>query len=389
MRRLAILIAVALAGCGQSAPSSVVPADASVYVGLSAAEAERLPALTSQEVDFEREIRPWLGDRAAYFARADDEYGLVFAADDEEEAEAFGRRVATAGPLRASAVIDGYLVLASSRELLRAANAAAGGQALANSTRLDVTGEDEDDPPEILLATQDTRAFTSGLDLFDFPSRGPALDLAGDGPLTARLWDEVTEVKGLPARGPAPSLEDAPGAARVAIAASDLSAHDPLEPARDALARVRAWPDVGLYEAARPYLGAATMFVQGRSFFDIGARLVADTDDEAALRRDVVAAARDIYRRRWNVDVNLGRDFLQIGVSRRKGLGPHLYLQVKNGRFYIDFGTPVGGVAEDLGDTRRYRDATRRLGGAPTLLIDELAARDDGAGTLRISRGAG
>jgi hypothetical protein len=103
MRRLAVLVLLALAGCGASAPSSVVPADASIYVGLSAAEAEQLPALTSQEVDFDREIRPWLGDRAAYFARADDEYGLVFAADEEDDAEAFGRRVATAdrcAPLR-------------------------------------------------------------------------------------------------------------------------------------------------------------------------------------------------------------------------------------------------------------------------------------------------
>jgi hypothetical protein len=102
----------------------------------------------------------------------------------------------------------------------------------------------------------------------------------------------------------------------------------------------------------------------------------------------VVATARDIDRRRWSVDLNLGRDFLQLGVAKRK-LGPDLYLQVENGRLSIDFGNTVGGVAEDLGDTRRYREAARRLGGPPTLLTEDRAARDDGRGTLRISRGGG
>ena len=385
MRRLAVLVLLALAGCGGSAPSSVVPADTSVYVGLSAAEAERLPEFTSQEVDFEREIRPWLGDRAAYFARADDEYGLVFAADEEDDAEAFGRRVAAAGPLRASAVIDGYLVLASSRDVLRAANAAAGGQALVDSTRLDVAGEDEKNAPAILLATEDDAAFDRGLELFDVLPDEPDIETSGDGPLTARVWDDLVEVKGLPARGPAPTLEDAPGAAWLAIATADLSAHDPFGPARSALEDV--WPDLGLYESALPHLRAATIFVQDRSI-DAGARLVAETDDEQALRRAVVAAARDVDRRRWLVDLNLGDDFLQLFVDRRRP-GPNLYLQVEGGRLFVDFGRAVGGVAEDLGDTRRYREAARRLGGPPTLVIDDLAARDDGRGTLRISRGGG
>jgi hypothetical protein len=63
MRRAsAALVLVALAGCGDGAPSSVVPADATIYVGMAAGEAARLPALTSRAgVDFERDVRPWLG----------------------------------------------------------------------------------------------------------------------------------------------------------------------------------------------------------------------------------------------------------------------------------------------------------------------------------------
>jgi hypothetical protein len=387
MRRLAVLALLALAGCGGSAPSSVVPADASIYVGMKAAEAERLLVSTSHDVDFERDVQPWLGERAAYFARGTrDEFGLVFASEDDEAAEAFGRRVARGGPLRASAIIDGYLVLASSRDLLRAANAAAGGEALGDSVRLDVAGEDEEDAPEVLLATADARALATGSDLFDVLPDEPAVEIRGDGPFTARRWDDRVELRGLPIQPPAPSLEDAAGAAWLAIAATDLSAHDAFAPARAALEERGAWPDVGVYEAVRPHLGAGTMFVQGRSAVDVGARLVAETGDATALRRAVVAASRRIQRPRWGVELHVGRDFLDLSVHRRR---PGLFLQVEHGRLFVDFGNPVGGVAEDLGDTRRYRDAERRLGGPPTLLIDDLAARDDGRGTLRISRAAG
>jgi hypothetical protein len=115
---------VLLAGCGGGAPSSVVPADATIYLGVSAAEAEGILTGGSRaDVEFERDVRPWLGERAAYFAIGpSDESGLVFDVEDEEAAEAFARKVTEAGPLRASAIIDGRLVLTSSRELLRAAD---------------------------------------------------------------------------------------------------------------------------------------------------------------------------------------------------------------------------------------------------------------------------
>lgn len=287
--------------------------------------------------------------------------------------------------MRRLAVIDGYLVLASSRELLRAADAAAGGEALGDSARLDVAGEDDDDPPEILLATDDARALATGLELFDVLPEEPAVDLPGSGPFTVRVWDHLIEIKGLPAVGAAPSVANAPGAAWLAIAATDLSAHDAFAPARTALEERRAWPDVGLYEAVRPHLGAGTVFVQGRSERDVGARIVAETGDETALRRAVVAASRRIDRR-WGVELDPGSDFLQLSVRRRRA---RLFLQVEQGRVFVNVGNTVGGVADDLGDTRRYRDAEQRLGGPPTLLIDDLAARDDGRGTLRVSRAAG
>jgi hypothetical protein len=58
-------------------------------------------------------------------------------------------------------------------------------------------------------------------------------------------------------------------------------------------------------------------------------------------------------------------------------------------RLVVETGEPLGGSAQDLGDIARYDAAERRLGGAPTVLIDGLAVRDEGRGTLRISRAAG
>ena len=59
--------------------------------------------------------------------------GLVFDAEDEEAAEAFGRKVPSAGPMRAAAMIDGWLVVTSTRALLRIGSAAADSGSLADS----------------------------------------------------------------------------------------------------------------------------------------------------------------------------------------------------------------------------------------------------------------
>jgi hypothetical protein len=68
------------------------------------------------------------------------------------------------------------------------------------------------------------------------------------------------------------------------------------------------------------------------------------------------------------------------------------FLQIDHGRVTLDMGRDPGGVAEDLGDTPRYRDAERRLFGPPTLLIEReggyLAARREGS-ALTVVRRAG
>jgi hypothetical protein len=337
MRRIAIFALLLLAGCGGGAPSEVVPADATIYVGLDASRVERrlMPVTSRADVDFERDVEPWLGERAAYFARADDEYGLVFDAEDEDAAEAFGRKVTAGGPLRASAIVDGRLVIASSRDLLRAAAAADAGS-LADSARLDVTGEDGDEVPDVLLATEDPHAFAEGLELYDIRPEELQLPPLGDGPFTARVRDGRVELEGLaPVDDVIPSLADATGAATFAFASADLGADLPL-------VRDLAGVDLDL-----PALGAGTLVVQGD-----GVRVIAETGDEAGLREQ--AGKRD--------------------------------LEVGDGHVRLVIGPEPGGVAEDLGDTKRYRDAERRLGGPPTLLTGSLAARRDGETLVIVGR---
>ena len=344
-----------LAGCGgERAPSSVVPADSVFYVGMEAERAERLLQSTSREdVDFDRDVRPWIGARAAYFTDGSaDTYGLVFASEDDAAAEAFARKVTAAGPLRASAVIDGHLVVTSSRELLRAADAAEGGQALADSARLDVAGETGKDAPEVLIATVEPETFVAALEVYaDLPDHLPEVDF-GDGPLTARIFADVIELHGLPPRPAAPTLADVSSDAQLAVASGDLSEGDELAFAAFELERRSRYRDL---EALGPYLGAGTLALEGRFRSDLRARLVAEIDDEAGLRATIAA------------------------LPRRPGF------EIADGRVTIDIGGGASGSGR-LGETARYREAERRLGGPPTLMTDDVVLRLDERGVLRIVR---
>jgi hypothetical protein len=151
---------------------------------------------------------------------------------------------------------------------------------------------------------------------------------------------------------------------------------------------------VDLEHDVLPHLGAGMFFVQGRYHYERGGRLVAEVGDEEGLRREVVALARRLGPKRADLQLNRpgAEPFLEL--SARAGDLEPFFLRLRDGRLYLDVGTAPGGVAEDLSDTRAYRDAARRLGGAPTLLLTSdsgyLAARDvteDGRRVLRITPG--
>jgi hypothetical protein len=79
------------------------------------------------------------------------------------------------------------------------------------------------------------------------------------------------------------------------------------------------------------------------------------------------------------------------------------YVQIEGGRLTVNLGQATGGVAGDLPETPAFRDAARRLGGAPTAFLDlettkqvtgwdalpdgrYLAVRDAAAGGRRVLR---
>jgi hypothetical protein len=397
VRPLALLVLLLLAGCGGGAPSEVVPADATIYIGVDASQAEPLmPATSREDVDFERDVRPWLGERAAYFVLTDDEYGFVFDAEDEEAAEAFGRKMTAGGPQRASAIIDGRLVVASSRALLRAANAAADSGSLADSTRLDVEGEDSDDPPNVLIAAVEPRVVPRAFELVKVLDRPEIPDEAlGNGPLTVRLWQardhRRIEVAGLPRHSDtAPTLADVPGAAWLAVASADLGEDAALAREHEQYERIETLTGLDLERSMLPHLGAGMFFVQGRTPSDMGGRLVAEVSDEDALRREAIALARRMGPERAELHHEKpGADerFLELSVSHPD---VSYFVEISGGRLSLDVGAAPGGVAEDLDDTRAYKDAARRLGGAPTFLMVEgegyLAARDAAEDGRRVVR---
>jgi hypothetical protein len=180
----------------------------------------------------------------------------------------------------------------------------------------------------------------------------------GDGPLTARVWDRRIEVAGLPPHSDtAPTLADVPGAAWLAVASADLGEDAALAREHEQYEQIERLTGLDLERSVLPHLGAGMFFVQGRTPADMGGRLVAEVADEDALRREAAALAR-----------------------RRKRTEVPYRVRISDGRLCLDVGVAPGGVAEDLDDTRAYKDAARRLGGAPTFLLVEgdgyLAARD-------------
>ena len=206
----------------------------------------------------------------------------------------------------------------------------------------------------------------------------------GDGPLTARVWEESSrriEVTGLPAHSDtAPTLANVPGAAWLAFASADLGEDAALAGEHEQYEQVEALTGLDLERSVLPHLGAGMFFVQGKTPDGMGGRLVAEVADEEALRREATALAQRLGPKRAELHhekPGAEERFFDLSVN-----GPEVpyFVQVADGRLTLAVGVTPGGVAEDLDDTRAYRDAQRRLGGAPTFLMTDesgyLAARD-------------
>ena len=240
-------------------------------------------------------MQPWLGDRVAYFAVGGHGFGLVLETEDEKASETFAREVTAAGPHRASKVIDGQLVLASTGEVLRAA---VNGESLADSTRLDVAGDDAKGAPNQLVAVERSDDLLPALRLLHLlPDRVPEIDLPilGDGPLTARAWEardrSRLEISGL-ATPPesSPPLDGLPRDAWLAFASADIAGAISTLGRRPEYRRLERWTGLDLERDVLRHLGRGTFYLRSSTRSDIAGRLAAEVRDEQALRRATARA---------------------------------------------------------------------------------------------------
>ncbi len=408
---VALWVALATAGCGgERSPASVVPADVPVYVSVAAGDVPRPPGVGVPAqllldsfgldgVDYRRDVAPWIGERAAFFAMSDtpdaleEADALVLGTRDEKAARAFGDRVRLGRRFRVTEIVDGQLVLATSRELLEASIDAAENGALADSDRFDPGDERGDDAPAAVLAAFDRRTAaraTEGIEPLGLHTHSALAELLpAEGAATARVWPDShsvrLEIEGLgPPGPPAPTLENLPAGTWLAAATPDLGkivlTGASIANFASSFQRFQLAAGVDVDNDVLPQLGAATFHAYGDGENELGARLRVEARDEAALRRAAVAVGRAL-RRTDGVSGTEVRNLPEIGLlelsAEIDGLDPTdsgfpapLHVQIDDGYLDAELGDGPGAAPEDFGETSLYRDAERRLGRPPELLID-------------------
>jgi hypothetical protein len=434
MRGVAVcVVALALlAGCGgseEAEPSSlaeIVPSDAALYgefvmrptgedgmairrfagalLGTGMAGRDDLAELGVEalelDIDFERDVAPWLGERAAFFlgqARgAGPEGALILETTDSRRAtRALRRAFPPEGRLERlpggsfwhgpddviMGVVRGRVVAASSEAVIRESARAAARGSLAETKRyreairpmngrlpaaLVVAGREgalEEFMRFAELSARDRRLLSSALD----PDK--ALTLRAD--VTAA--DAVIEVLGLRAPGPpAPAIKGLPDAAWLAISSGNLgetlttglTAGGPAV----ALRRLTLTP---FPQRMLRGLGRGSVFLQGGAgAYAANGEIVADVRDPWAVELGVKALSRWLRSsRQFTVHVDdIGGGGLQLWAAPM-GLNPRGAFDITFRRYEISASFGGTGSAGTLGETRAYRRAERVLGGAPTTLV--------------------
>jgi hypothetical protein len=385
VRRLVVLLVV-LAGCGSEetrTPASVVPAESEAYVSLDprldGALERLLRAVGHDDANVVHDVRPWIGGRAAAFM-VGEELGVAFEVRDEEGAAAF------ADEFQPAAVVGDHVVVSREAEVVDqvAAVEEDDGDVLAAIDGFDERGA--------VYATATNRTIAGGLanELGETTFLVSALIgvLPPDGRFTAHMTRDGRAtrvvVTGLPRPpGEAPSLADLPGAAWLALSSADLGAtlltlFSIAPPGPPAYGRAQLASGLDLDDEVLRHLGAGTFFVQGSGHTDLGARLVVETKDDAALRRAAITLARELGP---DAEVHTnrpgaGESWLELAAIA-KGLDPtdvgtldSFFAEIRSGMLDVDIGEATGGDSEQLRDMPYFQDAERRLGAPPTVFVD-------------------
>ncbi len=451
MHRLALVVLLSLlasalvAGCGAGTtqPAALAPASALFYGEVelqpeggqkaavdalarkfpgSGSAGQRLSRLIedglreeSSKLTFEGDIKPWLGDRAAFFASnpgrggasADTPAAALVATEDDEaalaavqkeqgqgtEAEYQGvtyRRFG--GPDEVAAVIDGYLVLANERGLKAMVDAQENDRALEGSDRFKKALEGQ--PKERLgFSYVDVRAAfdavpssqaqflapfrrafrepvvataTAQPDALEVTSRTPesqlsALGLAG---LGSKGTDLIGKLPGdsLFATG-GPELGRQLGAG-VDLAASAVGGRAILEEG------LRQRTGLDLQDDVLGWMGDYGIFVRGQDRSSLGGALVVESTDPAATRRAIEGFQRILRAQAGGTDARVGK----LGVRGADAgftlttseLPQPIHLFLASRRFVIAFGDEAASEAIDptgtLEDETTFSQAKQSLG---------------------------
>jgi hypothetical protein len=181
----------------------------------------------------------------------------------------------------------------------------------------------------------------------------------------------TVDVEGAPRRAPAPDLGAVPGSAWLALASGDLGAD--LHAVPELLDQAGRRLGVDAERELLPYLAEGWMYVQHTTDNESG-RVFAELRDEDAVR-SAGRSVRAAQRRRAHTKVDFydktdGQFYLWVGwLDLLESPVSNFVATVEDGHASVELGSP-GGDADDITDTARYKDAERRLGGAPTLLVD-------------------
>ena len=455
MIRGAALVAVTfVAACGGGGadgdgdPASVVPADALVYAeatvrpegsqredalaGLGKVLRTDDPATRIQELirggvadlDYERDVKPWLGERAACWATREGEDGVVvMAATDEDAArEALSRHLERHGQSLsershrgvdyvlgvsdrvAAVVVDGFAAMGSEPQVKRTIDAAEGDSLADSDAYTDAVGALEDDrlatfwidtrrafdvahqwsDPEVerlrsLVPLDDLPPVAGG-----FAANGERLALE----IVARDSADLGSL--LDGGGPTPLLEELPGDSWAAFGSADVgqSVHETIERFGGAIGsvairgQVRRETGLDLDRDLLDWIGHSAVFVRGTTPDEVDGGLViqpTDEDKAADAFGRIAGAIQGLHGpspvRARPIDV-AGADQAFAFVERGT---PHPIVFARgSGVVVLTYGEAAAeaalGSQDRLGDTDLYREADELTGTEPSLLVSIPAA---------------
>jgi Protein of unknown function (DUF3352) len=361
-------------------------------------------------LSFERDVKPWLGDEAAFFATApargdaDDAKAAVIVQTDDEDAALDAVEKAAKGDVEkasyeghdylrsnegAAGTVDGFLVAGNEDGFKAAVDTAEGDEPLSDFDDYDQALEDvpDDRLAFFYVNAGELLESVSGLGstalaplrrAFGEPYVA-SIDADDDGvEVSATLPESAAAFFGpLLGRGSSDLVGDLPAGSWLGLGQPDLGRT--LERYVDLFAsaaggrrvleqQLRQQTGLDLERDIIGWMGDFSLFVRGDSKSSLNGALVIDTIDEAASRRAIAAIERLLRR---EGEAGLGRLSAPGGgegfsLRRDDDLPQPFHVFQRAGHVVIAYGDAAARDALDpsakLGDMAEFRDAARTLG---------------------------